>query len=132
MVDGTGVRLQGYKGANLGKGEMRWALASLGEDELFEPVGFWIDKNWREIKKVEQAPLKEKLEAIPVFHFNKGKLEQLSPDDLPRVKALAEKTQQEFQELVDLLNPKKYPKARVYIENISRNIATFFSWWLKM
>ncbi|HCU21445.1 MAG TPA: hypothetical protein DF698_00860 [Candidatus Atribacteria bacterium] len=31
MVDGTGVRLQGYKGANLGQGDMRWALASLGE-----------------------------------------------------------------------------------------------------
>ena len=185
MVDGTGVRLQGYKGANLGKGEMRWALASLGENEPFEPVGFWIDKSWREIKKdlenrlnykrleilfsdggpgieealleegmlhqrcvlhgkrdfsyilyadglkkAEQAPLKEKLEANPVFHFNREKLEQLSPDDLPMVKTLAEKTQQEFQEMVALLDPEKYPRARVYIENLSLNIATFFSWWL--
>jgi len=132
MVDGTGVRLQGYRGINLGKGDMRWALASLGEKKPFEVVGFWIDRSWREIKKdlenrldykrlevlfsdggpgieeafleegmlhqrcvlhgkrdfsyilyadgfkkAEQAPLKEKLEAIPVFHFNQAKLEQL-------------------------------------------------------
>jgi len=41
----TGVRLQGYKGANLSKGEMRWAMASLGEGEPFELVGLWIDKS---------------------------------------------------------------------------------------
>jgi hypothetical protein len=186
MVDGTGVRLQGYKGSNLGMGEMRWALASLGEKEPFEPVGFWIDKSWREIKKdlgdrldykrleilfsdgepgieealleegmlyqrcvlhgkrdfpyilyadgfkkAEQAPLKEKLEAIPVFHFNKEKLEQLSSEDVPRVQELAEKARQGFQEMVNLLDPEKYPKARTYIKNLSRNIATFFSWWLE-
>lgn len=66
-----------------------------------------------------------------MFHFNREKLEQLSPEDLPKVKALAEKTQQGFQEMIDLLDPEKYPKARVYIENLSRNIATFFSWWLE-
>lgn len=186
MVDGTGVRLQGYRGAHLGKGDMRWALASLGENKPFELVGFWIDKSWREMKrdlenrldykrlevlfsdggpgieeafleegmlhqrcvlhgkrdfsyilyadgfkKAEQAPLKEKLEAIPVFHFNQAKLEQLSPEDLPKVKTLIEKTQQGFQEMIDLLSPEKYPKARVYIENLSRNVTTFFSWWLE-
>jgi len=30
---------------------MRWALASLGENEPFEPVGFWINESWKEIKK---------------------------------------------------------------------------------
>jgi len=186
MVDGTGVRLQGYKGKNLGKGEMRWALASVGEKEPFEVVGFWIDRSWREIKqdlenrldykrlevlfsdggpgieeafleegmlhqrcvlhgkrdfsyilyadgcrKTEQACLKEKLEAIPVFHFNRAKLEQLSSEDLPKVKALIEKTQQGFQEMIDFLSPERYPKARVYIENLSRSVTTFFSWWLE-
>jgi len=186
MVDGTGVRLQGYRGINLGKGEMRWALASLGEDEPFETVGFWIDKSWKEIKKdlenrldyellevlfsdggpgieeafleqgmlhqrcvlhgkrdfsyilyadgfkkAEQIPLKEKLGAIPVFHFNQAKLEQLTPEDLPKVKAVIDKTQQGFKELVDLLEPEKYPRARVYIENLSQNVATFFLWWLE-
>lgn len=185
MVDGTGVRLQGYKGTNQGKGEMRWAMASLGEGEPFEPVGFWINESWRQIKedlakrldyrrlevlfsdggagieealleegmlhqrcvlhgkrdfsyilyadgykKVEQDPLKEKLETIPIFHFNKEKLEQLNPQDAPKVKELAEKTQQGFREMVDLLDPERYPKARTYIENISGDLATFFSWWL--
>ena len=82
-------------------------------------------------KKAEQTRLKEKLEAIPVFHFNQAKLEQLSPEDLPKVKALIEKTEQGFQEMVDILEPEKYPKARVYIEILSRNVATFFSWWLE-
>ena len=49
----------------------------------------------------------------------------------PKVKYLAEKTKQGFQEMVDLLDPEKYPKARVYIKNLSRNIATFLSWWLE-
>jgi hypothetical protein len=77
-------------------------------------------------KKTEQTPLKEKLEAIPVFHFNQAKLEQLSPEDLPKVEALSEQTQRRFQELVDILEPEKYPRARVYIENLSRNVAIFF------
>ena len=186
MVDGTGVRLQGYRGVNRGKGDMRWALASLGEKEPFELVGFWIDESWKDIKKdlenrldykrlevlfsdggsgieeafleegmlhqrcvlhgkrdfsyvlyadgfkqAEQASLKDKLDAIPVFHFNREKLEQLSPEDLPKVRTLIEKTQQGFQEMLDFLSPEKYPKARVYIENLSRNVATFFSWWLE-
>lgn len=186
MVDGTGVRLQGYRGANLGRGEMRWALASLGEHKSFEPVGFWIGKSWQYIKKdlenrldykrlevlfsdggpgieeallaegmlhqrcvghgkrdfayilyadglkkAEQTPLKEKMEEIPVFRLNKEKLEQLSPDDLPEVKALVEKTQQGFQELIDLLPAEKYPKARTYVENLSQNVVTFFSCWLE-
>ncbi|MDK2897371.1 MAG: hypothetical protein PWP04_1491 [Candidatus Atribacteria bacterium] len=45
MVDGTVVRLQGYKGTNLGRGEMHWTLSPLGKDEPFEPVGFWIEKS---------------------------------------------------------------------------------------
>jgi hypothetical protein len=185
MVDGTKIRLQGHRGANLGQGEMRWALASLGEGQPFEPVGFWIDQSWKDIKqdlenrldynrleilfsdggpgieeafleegmrhqrcvlhgkrdfsyilymdgfkKAEQAGLLEKMAAIPVFHFNKEKLERLSPDDVPKVKAHLERTQQDFQELIETLDPTKYPRARVYVENLSRNVATFFSWWL--
>jgi hypothetical protein len=51
MVDSTKIRLQGYRGASLGNGEMRWALASVGERQLFETVGFWIDKSWKDIKQ---------------------------------------------------------------------------------
>jgi len=51
LVDGTKVHLQGKKGKDLGQVEMRWALASEGEDQPFEPVGFWIDTSWRQIRK---------------------------------------------------------------------------------
>ncbi|MEA3485392.1 MAG: hypothetical protein U9R03_01650, partial [Candidatus Aerophobetes bacterium] len=169
-------RLQGCRGTKMGKYEMRWALASLGENEPFEPVGFWINKSWGKIKKdlknhldynrlevlffdggpgieeallekgmrhqryvlhgkrdfsyilyidglkkAEQIPLREKLSAIPVFQFNKEKLEELSPEDLLKVKALAEKTKQGFREMIDLLDPQRYPRARSYIENLSQN-----------
>jgi len=185
IVDGTKVRLQGHMGANLGHGEMRWALASQGEGQSFEPVGFWIDKSWKEIKqdltkrldygrlevlfsdggpgieeafleegmlhqrcvlhgkrefpyilyqdgfkKAEQADLVAKLNTIPVFHFNKDRLEQLGIDDEPKVRTIVQQTEQGFHELVALLHPDKYPRARVYVENLAQNVGTFFSWWL--
>lgn len=49
MVDGTGVALQDGLGSSLGQKEMRWALASLGVGQPFEPVGFWIGQSWSEI-----------------------------------------------------------------------------------
>jgi hypothetical protein len=65
LVDGTGVRLQGYKGEDLGNKEMRWALASEGEKKPFEIVGFWIDKRWQEIRKdLNQRINYEKLEVL--------------------------------------------------------------------
>ena len=57
MVDGTGVILQDGKGHTIKSTEMRWALASAGEREPFKPVGLWVDKDWRAIKK----DLKERL-----------------------------------------------------------------------
>ena len=51
VVDGTKVHLQGPLGKDLGQVEMRWALASLGPGQRFEPVGFWIDTPWAEIRK---------------------------------------------------------------------------------
>jgi hypothetical protein len=51
LVDGTKVHLQGALGQDLGKVEMRWALASLGSFSRFEPVGFWIDIDWAGIRK---------------------------------------------------------------------------------
>lgn len=185
MVDGTKVRLQGYKGYDLGQGEMRWALASLGEKQPFEPVGFWINKSWKDMKqdlanrldysrleilfsdggpgieeafleegmlhqrcvlhgkpefsyilyadgfkKAQQSDLVEKMKTIPVFHFTKDRLEQLRPDDEPKVRAMVEQTERGFQELIELLDPAKYPKARVYVENLVQDVGTFFSWWL--
>lgn len=50
LVDGTKVRLQGGRGKDLGKVEMRWAMASEGAGEPFEPVGFWIDADWKRVR----------------------------------------------------------------------------------
>jgi hypothetical protein len=51
LVDGTKVHLQGAKGKDLGQVEMRWALASEGVGKPFEPVGFWIDRSWKSIRR---------------------------------------------------------------------------------
>jgi len=83
------------------------------------------------LKKAEQLPMREKLAAIPVFQFNKEKLEELSPEDLPKIMTLAETTKQGFREMIDLLDPQRYTRARSYIENLSKDIATFFSWWME-
>ena len=181
MVDGTGVRLQGPKGVDLGRADMRWALDSQEENRPFEPVGLWVKKSWgktREdlenrlnydhlevlfsdgesgieeallekgmrhqrcilhgkrdfsyilyldgLKKLSQLPLREKLSTIPTFQFNKERLEKLNSEDLPKIKALAEKTKKGFEETIELLDPQRYPRARAYIENLSYNVATFF------
>jgi hypothetical protein len=73
MVDGTGVRLQGSRGKTLGQKEMRWALASQGPHHPFEPIGFWVDKGWDEIRK----DLEERL--------NYSKLEVLFSDGGPGI-----------------------------------------------
>lgn len=50
MVDGTKVRLQ-EGGRSLGKAELRWALAAEDMGRYFEPVGFWVDQDWRTIRQ---------------------------------------------------------------------------------
>ena len=50
MVDGTKVGLQ-EQGFSLGKADMRWALASEGVGRRFEPVGFWVGKDWAFIRQ---------------------------------------------------------------------------------
>lgn len=57
MVDGTKVRRQGPRGRAKEKAEMRWALASGGTNQPFEPVGFWIDRDWSSIRQDLEARL---------------------------------------------------------------------------
>ncbi len=65
MADGTGVHLQGPGGVDLGQKELRWALASLGPRHRFDPVGFWVDKGWDEIRRELEERLRyEKLEVL--------------------------------------------------------------------
>ena len=181
MVDGTGVRIQGSDK----KIEMRWALASKGEKDKFEPVGVWINESWKNIrkdlqarmnysgievlfsdggagiednlltkgmrhqrciwhgnrdfafllykdglKKVGQEKFKDKLGSIPAMKMTKMKLERLNPEDIPNVTKMAKKTTEGFEELLEMLDENKYPNARTYIENLSRNVSVFFDIWL--
>lgn len=186
LVDGTKVRLQGSGGQDLGQAEMRWALASQGSNRRFEPVGFWINTRWAEIrqdlnrrsnyrklrilfsdggfgieenlltkgmkpqrcfwhgkrdfpyllyadgiKKTKQAPFLEKLKSIPAQNLTKNQLETLQPKDCPLLEQIARKTRQGFQQLIEALDPQKYPKARTYIQNLMEPVTTFLSWRLK-
>ena len=65
MVDGTKVKRQGPRGQPLEKADMRWALASEGVKRRFEPVGFWVDKDWGFIRKdLEERLDYKKLEVL--------------------------------------------------------------------
>lgn len=89
------------------------------------PYILYIDK----LKKEQQEPFKNKLKTIPAMNLTRSDLEGLTPEDLPKVKELAEKTKQGFKELIEALPEKKYPRARTYIQNLSRNVTTFFDIW---
>jgi hypothetical protein len=185
VVDGTKVHLQGRLGKDLGQVEMRWALASVGSSSRFEPVGFWIDTEWSEIrkeleqrldynqlevlfsdggagiaenllhpgmkpqrcqwhgkrefpyflyadgfKKAEQQSLVEKLQSVPVMTLTQSDMEKLRPEDRPVVEQLVEKTQQGFEQLLQALDPQRYPRTRTYIENLMVPVTTFLRHWL--
>jgi hypothetical protein len=89
------------------------------------PYILYLDK----LNKPQQKELKDKLKFIPALNLRRSDLEQLSPEDLPRVKELAQKTKQGFKELLDALPEEKYPAARTYIQNLSQSVTTFFEFW---
>ena len=186
VVDGTKVHLQGPLGKDLGQVEMRWAMASLGSLSRFEPVGFWIDTDWAQIrkelegrleyeklevlfcdggrgieenllhpamkhqrcqwhanrefpyflyadgfKKPQQQSLVEKLQSIPVMTLTQADLEKLRPEDRPLVEQMVQKTQQGFEQLLQALDPQRYPRTRAYIENLMEPVTTFLKHWLE-
>jgi len=51
MADGTKVELQEGRGSSMGQRAMRWAFACDNVGKRFEPVGFWVDKDWVSIRK---------------------------------------------------------------------------------
>jgi hypothetical protein len=83
------------------------------------------------LKKGKQAPLVEKLKSIPALQLTKDQLESLRPEDRPLVEKILRKTKQGFTQLIEALDPKRYPKARVYIQNLMKPVTTFLSWWLE-
>ena len=82
-----------------------------------------------QVKKTEQEPFKDKLKSIPAMKLKQSDLEELTAEELPKVKELAEKTEQGFKELLEVLPEDKYPTARTYIENLSKKVITFFDIW---
>ena len=78
-----------------------------------------------ELKKADQKPFIDQLNAIAAMTMTKAQLEKLRPQDRPQVKQLAEQTQQGFEQLLKALEP--YPKARAYIENLVKPVTTFFA-----
>lgn len=81
-------------------------------------------------KKTAQQPFVEKLNAIPAMMMTKAQLEALRPEDRPRVENIIKQTQKEFAELLNVLHPDKYPKARTYIQNLIKPVSAFLTWWL--
>lgn len=82
------------------------------------------------LKKAAQGPFLERLKSIPVFNLTKDNLEQLRPEDRPKIEGIIKQTQKGFQKLLQALDAQKYPKARVYIQNLLKPVTTFLSWWL--
>jgi transposase-like protein len=58
-------------------------------------------------------------------------LENVLPQEKELVVELIEEIKKSFQRLVDALDPEKYPKARAYIENFSKNVLVVFDYWLE-
>jgi len=82
-------------------------------------------------KKAAQEPLRELVEANPLFKLKQEDLEQLMPSDKPLVERLVRAIKRSFQELLKALPAEKYPKTRTYIENFYRHSLLFFDYWLE-
>ena len=62
--------------------------------------------------------------------LTKSQLESIRPEDRHIIEEIAENTNKGFQELLNTLDPNKYPKARTYIKNLIDPVTTFLGWWL--
>ncbi|NOY76649.1 MAG: hypothetical protein GXO76_02135 [Calditrichaeota bacterium] len=83
------------------------------------------------LKKAQQKSFVHQLNNIPALWLNAAALETIRPSDMNKVKELSEKTQQDFQDLTQMLDPLSYPKARAYVSNLADSVATFFHYWLQ-
>ena len=83
------------------------------------------------LKKKEQQPFVEFFKQIPAVSFIQSDMEKVSLADRPYINELCERTEKSFKLLIDVLDEKKYPKSRLYIENLSNHVSTFFDFWLE-
>jgi hypothetical protein len=65
------------------------------------------------------------------MQFSNARLETLSDNDKPKIRKALRETKTSFSALLEMLDPKKYPQARIYISNLSRSVTTFLEWWLE-
>jgi len=82
------------------------------------------------IKKIAHKQCKDKLSSIPAMTMTKEQLESIDPADAPQIKETIRKSEEGFEQLLDILDKEKYPRARRYIERLSENVTTFFDIWL--
>lgn len=82
-------------------------------------------------KKNEQQPLKEFFKTIPVMNVSNNMLEKIKPEDRTDVLRICERTKQDFNDLIQILNQEQYPKTHAYIKNLSKTVLLFFDWWLE-
>jgi hypothetical protein len=83
------------------------------------------------VKKKAQQPFVEFFNQIPAVSFIKSDMEKVNPADRPYIDECCERTEKSFKLLIDVLDEKKYPKSRLYIENLSKHVSIFFDWWLE-
>lgn len=60
------------------------------------PYLFYMDV----LKKPQQQSFKKKLAAISAMQLDKAQLEQLTPEDVPKVKDMADNTKETLRELI--------------------------------
>ena len=51
LADGTDIKKQGLRGAAGGTSQMRWAWAAEKPRKPFQIVGFWVGKDWTQIRQ---------------------------------------------------------------------------------
>ncbi len=82
-------------------------------------------------KRPAQGPLLQQLQAIPVLTASQAQLERLRPEDRPVVEQLIAQNEEGFRQLLAVLDPGRYPKARSYIEHLLESVTTALPWWLQ-
>ena len=83
------------------------------------------------LKKAEQQPFKSLFGQIPVFDLTKERLEKIYPADQETIQQLGQQTRQGFEQLLEALDPNKYPKARTYLSNLYQHTKTFLDYWVQ-
>lgn len=83
------------------------------------------------LKKAQQKELKDAFNRIPALTFSKAHVETLTHQDRSHVIKICKRTEKSFEELIQLLDPSKYPKARAYVQNLAGSVSLFFYWWLE-